>query len=70
MERSAGGGELIDPFGDFRIFHQGGGVVRFDAGINNQRASAAPMFLMDGSRDAVDVRRRVRARKRDPQKIA
>ena len=45
VERAAGGGECIDAAGDLRVFDQRRGVVGLDAGVDHQRAAAAPVFL-------------------------
>jgi len=43
--------------------------VRFAAGINDERAAAAPVFAVRKRTDAMNVARWVGSRKRDPKKI-
>ncbi len=69
MQRAAGGRQLIDALADGRVFDQRRGVVRLDAGVDHQRAAAAPMLVRDKTADAVDVGRRIAARERRPEKI-
>ena len=45
MQRAAGGGQGVDAAGDFGVFDQRRGVVRLEAGVDHQRAAAAPVFV-------------------------
>ena len=45
VEWAVRGGELVDSAGYFRVFDQGWGVVGFDSCIDDQGASAPPVFL-------------------------
>ncbi len=69
MERAAGRGEGIDPAGDGGVLHQRRGVVRLDAGIDDQGAGTAPVFLPGGGADPINVGGRVGTCKRHPQKV-
>ena len=70
MQRPAGGGQGVDPAGDFRVFLQQRGMVRFDASVEDQRTPAAPMFFLGEGADAMDVAGRIGARECHPQKVA
>ena len=70
VQRAAGGGEGVDAAGDFGVFDERRGVVRFEPGVDHQRAAAAPVFVGGERLDAVDVGGRVGARERDPEEIA
>ncbi len=70
MQRAAGGGERVDAARDFWVFDQRRGVVRLEAGVDHQRAAAAPVLVVHERLDAVDVGGRVGARERDPQEVA
>ena len=70
VERAAGGGEGVDAARHFGVFDERRGVVRFEAGVDHERAAAAPVFVFGEGVDAVDVGGRVRARERDPEEVA
>ena len=69
VQRAAGGGQGVDAAGDFGVFHQRRGVVRLDAGVDHQRAAAAPVLVVGERVDAVDVGGGVGARERDPEEV-
>src|SRR5438552_17791842 len=69
MERSAGRCERLDAASHGRILLKGRRVVRLDAGVDNERAVAAPVLLACECADAVNVGRRIRARESDPEKV-
>ena len=46
VQWSAGDGELVDSAGNFRILNERRGVMRFDSGVDDQRASTAPMLVL------------------------
>ena len=70
MQLSAFGRESVDAAGDFGVFHEWWSVVRFEAGVDHERAAAAPVFVDGEGFDAVDVGGGVGAGERDPEKIA
>ena len=70
VQRAAGGGEGVDAARDFGVFDERRGVVRFEAGVDHERAAAAPMFVLCEGVDAVDVGGGVGARERDPEEVA
>src|SRR2546430_12922429 len=43
--------------------------MRLDAGIDHQRAAAAPVLVLDEGLDAMHVGRRVGAREGDPEEV-
>ena len=70
VQRAAGGGEGVDAARDFGVFDERRGVVGFEAGVDHERAAAAPMFVFCEGVDAVDVGGGVGAREGDPEEIA
>ncbi len=69
VERSARRGELLHFSRNVGIFLERGRVPRFDSGVNEKWASAAPMFIFDEGMDSVDIRRRIGASKSHPEEI-
>jgi hypothetical protein len=70
MQRTAGGRKGVDAAGDFGVFDQWRGVVGFEAGVDDERAAAAPVFVGGEGVDAVDVGGGVGAGEGDPEEIA
>ena len=70
MEWAAGGGERVDAALDRGIALEGRGMVWFDASVDNQRACAAPVFLLDRRVDPLDVGGRVGAGEGDPDEVS
>src|SRR5687767_6819433 len=62
VQGSAGGGQGVDAAGHGGIFDQRRGVVRLDAGVDHQRAAAAPVLVLAKGPEAVDVAGRIAAR--------
>jgi hypothetical protein len=62
--------EVVDPLRYLGVLDEGGGVVRLEAGVDEERSVAAPMLVLDEARDAVDVVRRIRSRERDPKEVS
>src|SRR3990170_6125368 len=69
VQRPAGGGQLVDAAGDLGVFDQGRGMTRLAAGVNHQRADAAPMLVDEGRLDPVSVRSRIAAGERGPEEV-
>ena len=69
MQWTALGEQRIDSASDVRVFDQRRSVVGFAAGVDDERASAAPMLLMDERAEAGHVSSRVRASECRPQPI-
>ena len=59
----------IDAAHDFGILNQGRRVMGFDSGIDDQRASTAPMLVERCRVDAVNIYGRIAPRESDPDKV-
>src|SRR4051812_28109367 len=70
VERAAWRGEGVDATRHFGVLDKRRGVVRFEAGVDHERAAATPMFVFCEGLDAVDVGGGVGARERDPEEVA
>lgn len=55
MKWTAESTERVHFFCDGRVFDKGGGVVGFVTGIDDERAVAAPVFVVDEAVETVDV---------------
>ena len=69
MERPAGRSQDIDPFFNGRIFQKRRCMVGLDAGVDDQRPLASPVFAADGCADPVDVGGWIGAGEGDPEEI-
>ena len=70
VQGAAGSGEGVNASRHFGVYDERRGVVGFEAGVDHERAAAAPMFVLCEGVDAVDVGGGVRAREGDPEEIA
>ncbi len=66
MKGTSGCAQGIDFFGNLRIFHERGGMVRFEAGVDDEGAGATPVFVFGETSHAVDVVGGVGSREGDP----
>ena len=55
VQRPAGCGQPVYPLAHGSVFDQRRGVMRLAAGVDHQRAAAAPVFAVDERFDAVHV---------------
>ena len=60
VQRTAGRGQFVDPALDLGIIDQRRSVVRLDPRVDDQRAGAAPVLLVDEGTDSLDVGGRIR----------
>ena len=61
--------EVVDAAGDVGVFDEGRGVVGFEAGVDEEGAVAAPVFVVDEAVDAVDIVGGVGAGEGGPEEI-
>ena len=69
VQRSPGRSELVYFCGDSRVFHKGRRVVGFEAGVDDERSAAAPVFVFGEASQAVNVVRGVGASKGGPEEV-
>ena len=65
-----GAASAVDAARNLRVFDQRRRVVGLEAGVDDERAAAAPMFVFSEGIDAVNVDGRIRTRERDPEEVA
>lgn len=66
MQWPSASSQFVDSSSHSRVFDQWGSVMRFDSCVDDQRAGAAPMLLVDERTDAIDVSRGIRTCEDDP----
>ncbi len=69
VQRTAAGEQAIDAAGHFRIGFQRRGMMGLHAGVDHQRACAAPVLIFDEAADSVDIDCRIAAGESDPEEI-
>ncbi len=70
VERASRRGELVDAALDRRVIDQRRRVVRLDPRVDDQRAGAAPVLLLDECADSLDVGGRIGAGERHPEEVS